>query len=107
MAKITDLTTASTISGKYLPIENSTDGTQKVSSNQLLVLVVTKTSVSSLSTTISDSNITANHVVIHSVLSNPSAQTSDWTVTTANGSATIEGSISGTTNITLYLAVKA
>lgn len=68
------------------------------------VLKVTKSSVSSLSTTITNSAITSDMEVLHSVLSNPSAQTGDWTVTTSNGSLTIAGSISGTTNITLYLA---
>ena len=70
----------------------------------LKVLKVTKNSVSSLSTTISNSAITSNMEVLHTVLSNPSAQTGDWTVTTSNGSLSISGSISGTTNITLYLA---
>ena len=68
------------------------------------LLKVTKSSVSSLSTTITNSLITSNMEVVHSVLSNPSAQTGDWTVTTSDGSLTITGSISGTTNITLYLA---
>ena len=66
---------------------------------------VAETNVSSLPVTISDADITANHEVINAVLSNPSAQTGDWTVTTSAGSAVISGSISGTTNITLYLAV--
>jgi len=67
-------------------------------------LVVTLSSISSLSTTFSNSAITSTMVVINSVLSNPSAQTGDWTVTTSDGSVTIAGSISGTTGITLYLA---
>lgn len=57
--------------------------------------------------TITNSDITANMEVIHSVLSNPSAQAGDWTVTTSNGSLTISGSQSlqaGPTYITLYLA---
>ena len=70
------------------------------------VLVLTGSSISSLPYTISNSNITASHVVVNSVLSNPSAQTGDWTVTTAAGSLTISGSISETTNITLYLALR-
>lgn len=69
------------------------------------MLKVSKSSVSSLSTTITHSAITSDMEVVHTVLSNPSAQTGDWTVTTSNGSLTIAGSISGTTNITLYLAV--
>lgn len=71
-------------------------------------LVLTKTGVSSLSSCVfSDSRITANHVVVNSELSNPSAQTGEWTVTTAAGTATVTGSISGTTDITLYLELKA
>lgn len=70
----------------------------------LPVLKVSKSSVSSLLTIITNSAITSDMEVINCVLSNPSAQTGDWTVTTSNGSLTISGSISGTTNITLYLA---
>ena len=66
------------------------------------VLKVTAT-LSSLPTTISDTNITADMEVIHSVLGTPSAQTGDWTVTTSSGSAVISGTISGSTTITLYL----
>ena len=70
----------------------------------LKVLKITKSSASSLPTTIYNSGITANMECINNVLSNPSAQTGDWTVTTSDGNAVISGSISGTTNITLYLA---
>ena len=70
---------------------------------QLKCLVITSSSFSSLPQTISNANVTANHVVINSVLSNPSAQTGDWTVTTSSGSLTISGSISGSTTLTLYL----
>lgn len=47
--------------------------------------------------------VTANHIVLQYELSNPSAQTSDWTITTANQSITISGTIHGTTNIRLVL----
>lgn len=67
------------------------------------IIVVSKSSISSLPTTISDNSIIADHVVIESTLSNPSAQTGDWTVTTSAGTATISGTISGTTDITLVL----
>lgn len=67
------------------------------------VLVITTSSFSSLPQTITNSAITSNMVVVNSVLSNPSAQTEDWTVTTSNGSLTISGSISGSTTLTLYL----
>lgn len=69
------------------------------------VLVVTKTGVSSLPTTITDSNITADMVVVQHTLSAPYTQAGDWTVTTAAGSATISGSMGTTaTDIELILA---
>lgn len=72
--------------------------------NELKVLVITSSSFSSLPQTLTNSSITADHVVVNSVLSNPSAQTGDWTVTTTSGSLSISGSISGSTTLTLYLA---
>lgn len=74
------------------------------SENQTLkTLVVSVPSFSSLPQTISNASVTSDMVVVNSVLSNPSAQTSDWTVTTSNGSLTISGSISGSTTATLDL----
>ena len=70
-------------------------------------LVLSTASFSSLPQTITNSSVTADHVVVNSVLSNPAAQTGDWTVTTAAGSLTIAGSISGSTTLTLYLIKKA
>lgn len=70
------------------------------------VLVVSKSSVSSLPTEISNGNILTDHVCPpgNMYLSNPSAQTGEWTINTNTaGKATISGSISGTTDITLYL----
>ena len=66
-------------------------------------LVVSVASFSALPQTITNASIEDDMVVVNSVLSNPSAQTGDWTVTTSNGSLTISGSISGTTTATLYL----
>ena len=66
-------------------------------------LVVSVPSFSALPQTITNANIDDDMVVVNSVLSNPSAQTGDWTVTTSSGSLTISGSISGTTTATLYL----
>lgn len=71
--------------------------------NVMPVLVVDVESFSSLPQTVVNESITADMVVVNSVLDTPSAQTGDWTVTTANGSATITGSISGETSLTLYL----
>ena len=66
-------------------------------------LVIEVASFSSLPQTVTNKNITSDMVVTNSVLGTPSAQTGDWTVTTANGSLTIAGSISGSTTLTLYL----
>ena len=72
----------------------------------LKTVEVTTSSFSSLPQTITDSNIRSDHVLVNSVLSNPSAQSGQWTVTTANGSLTVSGTISGSTTLTLYLNVK-
>lgn len=104
MARITSYATASSASGHYLVVDDTTNGTKKLPTNDLLVTVASASAVDSLPETISNSNITSKHVVVNSVLSNPSAQTGDWTVTTSAGSVEISGEISGTTNITLYLA---
>ena len=71
--------------------------------DEIKCLVLTSSSFSFLPQTITNTAITSDMVVINSVLSNPSAQTGDWTVTTSNGSLSISGSISGSTTITLYL----
>ena len=65
-------------------------------------LVIEVASFSSLPQTVTNESITSDMVVVNSVLGTPSAQTGDWTVTTADGSATIAGSISGSTTLTLY-----
>ena len=72
------------------------------------VIEVSASNVSSLPATITNARILATHVCVKAVLSNPSAQTADWTVTTSAGSAVISGTsaISGTTDVTLYLALK-
>lgn len=114
----------------YLVIDDGTD-TSKISAEDLLsgvtsdveglrtdvsdlqtetanlrVLVMTISNVSSLPISASNSGISSDHIVIGSVLSNPAAQVGDWTVTTSSGSLTISGSISGTTDVTLYLALQ-
>lgn len=61
-------------------------------------------SFSSLPLTFSNAKITADHEIINAVLGTPSAQTSDWTLTPTAGSATLSGSISGSTTLTLYIA---
>lgn len=99
-----DTFTGNPSNATYLPIDNGS-ATYKIPANALTgVLEVSVSSVSSLPQTISNSKITASMKVVHSVLSNPSAQVDDWTATTSAGSVSITGSISGTTNITLYLS---
>ena len=66
-------------------------------------VVITTDSFSSLPHTYTNSAIKAYHTVVDAQLSTPSAQTSDWTVTTSDGSLTISGSISGSTTVTLKL----
>lgn len=78
----------------------------KAKINEVKTVVITTSSFSSLPQTISNSNITADHVVVNSELSNPAAQTGDWTITTSAGSLTIAGTINGSTTLTLYLTVK-
>lgn len=60
-------------------------------------------SFSSLPKTVNDSRIKSTDEVVESILGTPSAQSSDWTVTTSDGSLTISGTISGSTTLTLYL----
>lgn len=79
--------------------------TSRVNSLQLDLkcLVISATAISSLPVTITDSRITAGHVVVNTYLSDPVVQTGVWTVDTAAGSLTISGTISGSTDIALYL----
>lgn len=55
------------------------------------------------STRITDNRITEDMVVVNSIIDSSVAQIDDWNVDTYNGYLTIKGSISNTTNITLYL----
>ena len=68
------------------------------------IVKVVFSSFSTLPQTVSDTNVTATQEVVNAVLSNPAAQTGDWTVTTAAGSVTVSGTINGSTTLTLYLA---
>lgn len=83
--------------------ETAAEAAVETIAETLKVLVVSAASFSSLPKQITNENITADMVVVNSVLGTPSAQTGDWTVTTADGSATVAGSISGSTTLTLYL----
>ena len=68
------------------------------------ILVIEISSLSSLPRTVSDSVITADHVVTDMVLGDPYVQIGDWTVTTSTGQAVITGAISGSTSLTMILA---
>lgn len=67
------------------------------------ILVVNIASFDALPKTVSNAAITVNHVVLESVLGTPGAQIGNWTVTTANGSLTVTGSISDSTTLELIL----
>lgn len=69
-------------------------------------IYITISSLSALPHTVSNSRITANHVLSMIELSNDSAQLSDWAYTTASGMLTLTGTISATTNAYIQL-VKA
>lgn len=66
-------------------------------------LLIDIASFSALPKTVTDSRITADHVLSMSTLGTPSAQSDDWTVTTSAGSLTIAGTISGSTTLRLLL----
>ena len=67
------------------------------------LLLVESASFSSLPKTISNDQITANHVALKLELGTPTAMVGEWTVTTSSGSLTISGTISGSTTIKLVL----
>lgn len=62
---------------------------------------------SSLPISVDDDRIVAEHIVKPSdcLLSNPSAQTGDWTVTTTDGRVSVSGSIGGSTSATIWLVI--
>ncbi len=66
-------------------------------------LIINCGTVSSLPVTINNTQITSDMKCIDVNLSNPWAESDDWTATTANGSVTISGTTNGSTDVTLYL----
>ena len=74
---------------------------------QLRPLEINLSTVSSLPVTVSDSRILEDHKTRAGIvlLSNESAQTGPWTATTADGSLTLAGTISGTTDINIWLVI--
>lgn len=82
-----------------------------VSSANSPILVIEVPSLSTLPYTVTSDKITANHYLLEATLSNPAAQTGDWTIDTASvttggvttGTMTISGTISGQTDVTIAL----
>lgn len=66
-------------------------------------LVISVGTVSSLPITVTNSQITEDMKLVASTVGTPSSQTSDWSITTSNGSLTVSGSISGSTTLELIL----
>ena len=66
-------------------------------------ITVTLSSFSTLPQTVSNAAITADHEAVYLQAGTPSAMTGAWTVTTAAGSVTISGTISGSTTVKLVL----
>lgn len=69
------------------------------------VITVSCGTISSLPFTKSSTYITENHVLIDYVMSNLTAQNGTWTITTANGSLTITGTMASGTSTTLTLTL--
>lgn len=74
-----------------------------VSETEVDLLRIDMGSFNTLPTALPDERITDDMVCIYSELGTPSAQTSDWTVTTSSGTVEVRGSISGSTTLVLYL----
>ena len=98
----------------YIPFYDSSAGTTKkiaVSDDKFGGGALYFTSVACAATTgnfatVSNANITANHVVVSVEYANPSAITSDVTWTTANGSVTLNGTCASATTCSIVLVEK-
>ena len=69
------------------------------------IITVNTSAFSSLPKTVSNAAIKAEHVVLAYTLGTPKAQKDDWTITTADGSLTISGSIYGSTTMQIILGL--
>jgi len=97
-----DLVTSGAV---YTALQNIPTGSGEVT------VTLSNVSSSKLSFTSADdpeiANITANHVLTgYWVFSNPSAQGNDWDIITATNSIVIQGTVNGTTNLTLRFIKK-
>ena len=85
--------------------EGASTGAQIDAHVQRGIITVSGT-ISESSKVISDTRISANHVVVKMLLGTPGAMRSDWVWTTASKSVTLSsGTISGSTTATLTLAL--
>ena len=101
----TNLGLTKPVGGESLLLSNINSNSDKLDTafgrNNVFISI---SNLSALPYTAGNSKITANHRVVNAVLSNPAAAPSDWTYTTTGGSVTLSGTISGTTNVFLYLS---
>jgi hypothetical protein len=91
------------VSGKGLSTEDYTTAEKTKLSGIVKALWVNMGTISSLPVTKSASGVQSDMVCAKAELGTPSAQTSDWTVTTSSGSVTVSGSISGSTTLKMLL----
>lgn len=96
----TEMTLAEALTGTS---EDARVVTPKMLHDFATVLVLEIESIPSLPYNASNAGINSNMVCIKAELGTPSAQTSDWTVDTSDGSLRITGTISGETTAKLYL----
>lgn len=104
----TNIQAAPKISSQIQTLTNNKADTVSVISD---VYEVTTPAFSSLPQTFTAQGITANHKLVvdgYAMLSNPSAQGSDWTITPGTNTITISGTFSGSmaTTVTMTLGVK-
>lgn len=95
---------ATTSYSGYMSAEDKTylEGLKSINNR---IIVIDIASFSSLPVTSYSDLITADHYLLNYYLSSPTAQSSDWTVTTSDGSVTISGTISGSTTAQLVLGL--
>lgn len=105
--KITDYDLVSALDADDVFLIDGARGTKIINQSNVVreskILKVIIPSMTSSSITVADQRITSDMIVVNSILSNPAAQIGVWTVTTGDGTVTVSGTISGSTDVTLYL----
>jgi len=97
----TELPTGGT-EGQYLKKKSAINYDAEWASFRNTIQTVNCGTISSLPVTIQSAGVNVDMILIQADLGTPSAQQSDWTVTTADGSVTVNGTISGSTTLKLY-----